>query len=70
MNKNDQCTASPHLTHFAPPHPCLVEMMGPPEPTHARSVSPPPPPPPHCTQKHDFPHQVSHQRNENDLLCS
>ena len=37
MNKNDQCTASPHLTHFAPPNhtPCLVEMMGIPESTHA-----------------------------------
>ena len=31
------------LTHFAPPHPCLVEMMGTPEPTHFRSVFPPPP---------------------------
>ena len=53
MNKNDQDTASPLLTHFAPPHPCLVEMMGTPEPTQARSV-PPPPPPPYCTPKHDF----------------
>ena len=46
MNKNDQCTISPHLTQFSPPHPwpCLVEMMGTPEPTHARSVSPPPSP--------------------------
>ena len=60
MNKNDQCTASPHLTHFAPPHPCLVEMMGTTEPTQARSVP----------QNTILPHQVSHQRNENDLLYS
>ena len=53
MNKNDQCTASPHLTHFAPPHPCVVEMMGTPEPTEARSVP----------QNTILPHQVSHQRN-------
>ena len=45
MNKNDQCTASPHITHFAPPHPCPVEVMGTPEPTHARPISLSPPPP-------------------------
>ena len=49
-----------HLTHFAPLHPCLVEMMGTPEPTQAQSVP----------QNTTLPHQVSHQRNESDLLYS
>ena len=67
--KNDQYTASPHLTHLPNPTTCIVEMMGTPEPTHGpRAPNPPPPPPPILHQNTILPHQISHQRNENDCF--